>query len=79
MVNESNGQWGLICDNSFGITDAHVVCKMLGYPTAILALANSANDELYGSVPSGSDFVLDNSTRTLMPPLNRHAPGGVPQ
>ena len=54
------GNWGGICDNSFDIFDAHVVCKMLGYPTAFEALANSAADDLYGIAPSGANFVLDN-------------------
>ena len=26
-----NGQWGTICDNGFGSTDALVLCKQLGY------------------------------------------------
>lgn len=27
-----NGVWGSICGNSFDINDAHVICKMAGYP-----------------------------------------------
>ena len=56
----NNGQWGGICDNSFNILDAHVICKMLGFNTSIVALTNGAADELYGTAPSGSNFVLDN-------------------
>ena len=26
-----NGQWGTVCDNGFGTTDARVACKQLGY------------------------------------------------
>ena len=55
-----DGQWGGVCDNGFDIHDAHVICKMLGYPTAIEALANGAADNLYGTAPSGSNFTLDN-------------------
>ena len=55
-----DGQWGGVCDNGFDIHDAHVICKMLGYPTAIEALANGAADDLYGTAPSGSNFALDN-------------------
>ena len=54
----TKGQWGGICDNSFDILDAHVICTMLGFPTAMVALANSA--DFYGTAPSGANFVLDN-------------------
>ena len=26
-----NGQWGTICDDGFGSTDARTICKQLGY------------------------------------------------
>ena len=26
-----NGQWGTICNNGFGSTDAQTICKQLGY------------------------------------------------
>ena len=58
-LNSTTGQWGGVCDNSFDIIDAHVICKMLGYPTAIKALADSAADDLYGT-PFDSNFVLNN-------------------
>ena len=56
----TNGQWGGICDNNFDIIDAHVVCKMLGFPTAIVAFVDGAAADLYGTAQSGSNFGLDN-------------------
>ena len=58
--NSTSGIWGILCDQSFGIIDAHVVCKMLGFTTAVEALSNWEADDLYGNPPSSSNFVLDN-------------------
>ena len=49
----TNGQWGGICRHGFDIHDADVVCRMLGFPFA----KGIAND-LYGTAPSGNNFVL---------------------
>ena len=57
---ELKRQWGHVCDNSFDIIDAHVVCKMLGFHTAIVALSNSDSEDSFGTAPSGSSFILDN-------------------
>ena len=55
----SNGTWGGICDDEFGINDAHVVCRMLGYPSAIKALTDGTANVKYGPAPSGNSFVLE--------------------
>ncbi len=39
-VNNSN-VWGTVCDNSFDITDANVICNMLNYRRAICAVHNA--------------------------------------
>ena len=55
-----NGQWGSLCDDAFDLNDADVICRMLGFPSAIAALGSSTADGLYGTAPSGDNFVLDN-------------------
>ena len=60
VFNTTSKDWGVICSNSFDIIDAHVICKMLNFETAKVALADGAAADLYGTLPTGSNFILDN-------------------
>ncbi|XP_071479876.1 scavenger receptor cysteine-rich domain-containing group B protein-like [Diadema antillarum] len=49
-----DGAWGTVCDDSWDIEDAHVVCRMLGYPRARRAVSRAYFGEGQGQI------VLDN-------------------
>ncbi|PIK42354.1 putative deleted in malignant brain tumors 1 protein-like isoform X1 [Apostichopus japonicus] len=45
-----NGEWGTVCDDSWDITDAHVVCRQLGYPGAVRARSSAHYGEGSGRI-----------------------------
>ena len=48
-----NGNWGTVCDDSWGIKDAHVICRQLGFSGA-----DDFKDSAYFGAGEG-DIVLD--------------------
>ena len=59
-----NNTWGTVCDDSWDITDANVVCQQLNYSRAISALGDAYFGE--GSGPIHYDEVTCNGTETRL-------------
>ena len=59
-----NGSWGTVCDDSWDINDANVVCQQLNYSGTISALGEAYFGE--GSGPIHYDEVTCNGTETRL-------------
>ena len=46
----ANGGWGTVCDDAWGLNDATVVCRMLGYSGASAATGSASFGEGSGSI-----------------------------
>lgn len=44
------GVWGTICDDSWDIADARVICRMLGFPNAVSAPTNAKFGQGIGTI-----------------------------
>ena len=45
-----NGSWGTVCDDAWELNDARVVCRMLGFQTAVRAVMGAGYGEGSGSI-----------------------------
>ena len=45
-----NGEWGTVCDNGWDLNDAQVVCKELGFSSAVTATHRAFYGQGIGSI-----------------------------
>ena len=67
-----NGGWGTVCDDFWGLDDAHVVCKQLGFPNALQALQRASHGQGRGRI------VLDDLHCEGIEPNLLHCPSLTP-
>nr|XP_058960684.1 deleted in malignant brain tumors 1 protein-like [Pocillopora verrucosa] len=46
----ADGQWGTICEDGWDINDAHVICRQLGFPSAIKAFSSATHGQGSGQI-----------------------------
>ena len=61
----TNGQWGTVCDDSWGLSDANVVCRQLGFEMAVSAVSSAGFGEGSGPIHL-DDMSCDGSEASLL-------------
>ena len=78
-----NGAWGTVCDDGWDIRDARVVCRQLGYGTAVQAFKRARFGQGSGDIVlsnvqcKGSEWSLDRCTASPNHNCSHHEDAGV--